>query len=169
MKMVRRGYKKNRLTSFQRLPGNIAIAILFVMQIVIAELPMITSFTPARNALNVAKNIPLSITFDQDINQATLNNSTIKISGSLSASISGLMSYNSSTKTATITPASTFRSGDVITVTVTRGVKSMLGDSLAAAKTWEFYSANRYERRTICSVVHYIHGEYCKFSSHERF
>jgi outer membrane protein assembly factor BamB len=100
--------------------------------------PTITSFTPTRNALNVARNTNISITFDQDINQSTLSNSTIKINGSLSGLYTGTFNYNSSTKTTTITPNTQFKVGELVTITATRGIKSTTGNSLQKSNSWCF-------------------------------
>ncbi|MFH1213656.1 MAG: FG-GAP-like repeat-containing protein [Candidatus Neomarinimicrobiota bacterium] len=100
--------------------------------------PTIVSFTPTRNALNVEKDVNITVTFDRDIDQTTINNSTIKVNGSLSGPHIGTFSYNSSTYSATIDPSADFKVGDVVTVTLTGGIKSTVGDSLAKSYTWSF-------------------------------
>ena len=98
----------------------------------------ITSITPTCNALNVAKNTNITITFTTDINQSTLSNSTIKINGSLSGLRSSNFNYNSSTKTATISPNTPFIVGELVTVALTRGIKNANGDSLSTGYSWSF-------------------------------
>ena len=98
----------------------------------------ITSFTPTRNALNVLKNSNISVIFNRDINSSTLTSTTVKINGSLSGPHTATYNYNSSTKTATITPTTALRYGEVVTTELLRGIKSAAGDTLASALTWSF-------------------------------
>jgi hypothetical protein len=101
--------------------------------------PSVVSFTPTRNALNIEKNTNITVAFDRDIDQSTINNSTIKINGSLSGPYAATYSYNSSTKTATISPATPFKVGEVVTTTLTRGIKSAVGNSLIIQSyVWSF-------------------------------
>ncbi len=64
--------------------SSLLLLFLLIPVLLLAQVPTVTSFTPARNALNIAKDTSLTVTFSTDINQSTLNNSTIKINGSLS-------------------------------------------------------------------------------------
>ena len=75
----------------------------------------ITSFTPTRNALNVLKNSNISVIFNCDKHFLTLTSTTVKINGSLSGPHTATYNYNSSTKTATITPTTALRYGEVVT------------------------------------------------------
>ena len=114
--------------SFQILIGNVP--------------PTVASFTPLRNALNVAKNTNITLTFSENINSSTLTNSAIKINGSLSGLHIANYNYNSSTQTVTITPLTAFKYGEVVTTTLTRSIKSAAGDSLASAYSWSFTTKN---------------------------
>ncbi|MDP2886152.1 MAG: FG-GAP-like repeat-containing protein [Ignavibacteria bacterium] len=100
--------------------------------------PTITSFTPTRNALNVEKNATIAITFDQDIIQTSISSSTICINGSLSGTHTFTQDYNSATKTVTLYPDVQFKVGEVVTTTLTRGIKSVAGDSLQRSYNWGF-------------------------------
>jgi fibronectin type 3 domain-containing protein len=100
--------------------------------------PSIISCSPTRNALNAAKNTNITLSFDQDINQSTLTNSTIKIFGSLSGVHTSTFGYNSSSQTAIMTPTAQFKVGEVVTVTATRGIKNVRGDSLQKSYSWSF-------------------------------
>lgn len=93
---------------------------------------------PSRNALNILKSATVSIVFSQDINSATLSNSTVRINGSLSGLHPATFGYNSPTKTATATPNAPFTVGEVVNVTLTTGIKSAAGSSMAKAYSWSF-------------------------------
>jgi hypothetical protein len=118
--------------------GILALLLFFLSANVQAQAPYVTGVAPTQNALNILTTTALSATFSQDINSSTCTNSTIKINGSLSGLHTATFNYNSSNKTITITPTVPFKVGEVVTATLTRGIKSSLGDSLAAAMTWRF-------------------------------
>jgi outer membrane protein assembly factor BamB len=118
-------------------------ALYYVVIIIVAPLlaiaqPTVVSLTPARNALSIDKNTFITVTFSTNIDQSTINNSTIKINGSISGPHKATFNYNASTQTLTITPASSFKVGEVVTTTLTHGIKSVLGDSLMWGYTWSF-------------------------------
>jgi outer membrane protein assembly factor BamB len=100
--------------------------------------PTIVSFTPTRNALSVDRNTNITVTFDSSIDQSTINKSTIKINGSFTGPYTAAYSYNSSTQTVTITPGTPFKYGEVVTTTLTRGIRSAAGDSMARGYGWSF-------------------------------
>jgi len=100
--------------------------------------PRITSFAPTRNAINVAKDTTITVTFDIDINFSTVTNSTVRINGSLSGLHPSMFSYNQSAHTITVTPNSPFKVGELVTATLTRGIKSTNNDSLLNSFSWRF-------------------------------
>jgi len=100
--------------------------------------PTITSFTPISNALNVAKNTNIAVTFNRDINQSTINNSTIVVHAFQTGLHTGTYSYNSSTKTATFDPDNDFVVGEIVAVTLTTGIKTLIGDPLPNPYEWSF-------------------------------
>ncbi len=93
----------------------------------------VSSVAPVNGALNQNAATNIVITFDENINSATLTSSTIKVFGSLSGAHSWtLSSYNSGTYAATIDPTNDFKPGEVVTVTVTTGVQN--GNAIALEK-----------------------------------
>lgn len=98
----------------------------------------VVSVTPSLNALNVSQNIAPSVTFNAGINSTTLTNSTVRMYGSLSGFHSSTFSYNSSSYTATIIPNAQFKVGEHVTVTLTRGIRNISGDSLVNSYSWSF-------------------------------
>ena len=100
--------------------------------------PNVLSTTPVHNATNTAPNASIAITFDASVDPSTFTNSTIRINGSISGLHTGTFSYNSSSFTATVVPNQPFKVGEIVTVAVTRGIKSAAGDSLANSFLWSF-------------------------------
>ena len=90
----------------------------------------VVSVIPSSNALNISQNIAPSVTFNANINSTTLTNSTVCVYGSLSGFHPSTFSYNSSSYAATITPNVQFKVGELVTVTLTQGIKTISGDSM---------------------------------------
>jgi hypothetical protein len=103
-----------------------------------AQAPSVVSFTPNANANDVARATVITVTFDKNINPETLSDSSCVVFGSLSGSHAATFQYNASTFTATITPVNSFKSGDVVWVTLTRALQSNTGDSLQHSHSWTF-------------------------------
>jgi len=93
---------------------------------------------PAPNALNASKATNISVTFNTGMNPATLTNGTIKVNGSQSGLHTGNITYDSGTKKAIFDPANDFKLGEVVTVTLTTGIKSASGVALTNPYTWSF-------------------------------
>ena len=110
----------------------------FTSYIQAQSIPTVTSFTPTRNALSIIQSTAITAAFNADINPSTITNATVRINGSLSGLHTSTFSYNSSTHTVTITPDVSFKVGEAVTVTLTRGIKSASGDSLASSYSWRF-------------------------------
>lgn len=109
----------------------------FTTAAVQATPPSVISFTPARNSFNAAL-ATISVSFDRDVDPATLNNNTIRIHGSLSGLHPFTSSYSSTARTVTLTPLNAFKPGEEVFVTLTRRIKNSAGDSLTTAKVWNF-------------------------------
>jgi hypothetical protein len=80
---------------------------------------------------------------------STFTNTTIRINGSISGLHPGTFSYNSSSFTATVVPDSLFKVGEIVTVALTRGIKSAGGDSLANSFLWSFLIKGRNKFRLV--------------------
>jgi len=98
----------------------------------------ILAVSPTQNALNVPLDATISITFGVDVNPATVNANTFVVHGSYTGKLGGAYSYDSATKTATFTPDSSFKVGEQVSVTVTRGVQTPVGDPVPAHHSWGF-------------------------------
>ncbi|UCD37282.1 MAG: VCBS repeat-containing protein [Fidelibacterota bacterium] len=103
-----------------------------------AELPAIVSTSPARNALNVAQNAAISVTFDMDMDPASLDAATFVVHAGQTGKVGGTYSYDSGTYTATFTPDNSFKVGEPVSVTLTTGVQSAAGEALTDPHSWSF-------------------------------
>ncbi len=98
----------------------------------------VVSTTPANNATDVPLGNPITVTFNQDVEPATLVDA-IAVS-SATGNLPGVISYNSTTRTATFAPGNPFAPLTDYTVTVDAKVKSVTTERLPAPYVFVFRS-----------------------------
>ena len=103
---------------------------------VLGQLNIIGSI-PAMNSNHVPNNAFIEITFDDNIDPGTLNSSTIVVRGDQSGVITGTLS-GGATPTITFNPDNNFKPGELISVTITDQLFSLLGIPLARGFTFSF-------------------------------
>jgi M6 family metalloprotease-like protein len=94
----------------------------------------VTSTVPAANATGVAVNTTIRATFNRSMNSTTINTTTF----TLNNGVTGTVSYDAGTKTATFTPSANLALNTSYTATITTGVTDAAGNHLPAAKVWSF-------------------------------
>ncbi len=104
--------------------------------------PTIVSVTPGNLATGVSANTTVQIAFSESMAPATLTTANIFLKNTVSgAVVPAGISYNGTTKVATLTPASALTGGTNYTLTVTTGVKDEAGNALASQFTSSFTTA----------------------------
>lgn len=99
-----------------------------------AASPEIISINPTPNATHVDVVSTITATFNEPMNESTINNSTIIVSAG--NSISGNVSY--SDNKITFSPHSDLRENTTYTVTITTGVENLEGNGLENNFQWSF-------------------------------
>lgn len=107
-----------------------------------AEAPTVVSTSPANNDTEVVRNKVIEITFNEEMDPATLNTSTFTVNQG-AANISGTVAY--SNNTATFTAVNVLDALADYTVTVTTGAESSNGIPLAANMVWTFTTGGNAE------------------------
>jgi len=102
--------------------------------------PHVVSTSPAQNELNVPVATSISVTFDIDMDQTTINDSTFVVNARSAGLHAGTITCDQPTKTATFDPTEDFDEGEVVTVALTTGVQSYDGGRLDSAYVWSFTS-----------------------------
>ena len=97
--------------------------------------PTVTAQAPTPGATGVAVNAPISATFSEPVQPATISMSVNGPSGA----VSGTTSYNSSTNTETFTPNSTLANSATYTVAVS-GAQDPAGNTMTPVN-WQFTTA----------------------------
>ena len=115
--------------------------------------PTIITRSPAGGAPGVATNAVVTIQFSEPMDQTTINTTNIKLSvTSSSAAVTGTVTYNAGTNTATFTPSAALANNTGYTVTVTTGVKDLAGNPLAAQSVTTFTTVADTTAPTILST-----------------
>ena len=103
-----------------------------------AQAPEIVATSPDQNELNVPVNTNISVTFDTDMDEATINNSTFVVHARSTGLHQGTITYDSPSRTATLDPFEDFDVGEVVTVVLTTGIESSGGTPLDNSYVWSF-------------------------------
>ena len=101
--------------------------------------PNVLSRFPVPNAVSVAPNTVISVTFNEPIDPFTINTSTLTLHGT--SPVSGTVSYIGST--ALFKPEADLTAGTVYTVTVADTIKDLAGNSLGAPEVWSFSTGSQ--------------------------
>ena len=92
--------------------------------------PQVSSTYPTKNATDISTSSNVTAIFNEDMKASTLNSSTILVVGSISGAHTGVVSYESSTKTLTFNPDADFLYSETMTVIITTGARDLAGNSL---------------------------------------
>lgn len=97
--------------------------------------PTVVSTSQSNNAIDVARNQVISVSFSKDMAPATINATTFTVMQGTIA-VPGSISYTN--KTATFTPTTVLAPNLTYTATVTIGVKDVAGNALVENYLWRF-------------------------------
>jgi len=98
-----------------------------------AAAPTVRSSVPTNGANGVPPNESVAVTFDQDMDPATLTPATFTISG-----VGGTVAYDSTNKTAVFHPSATLASNTTYLVNLATGIKSAAGVQMAQSHSFTF-------------------------------
>jgi hypothetical protein len=98
--------------------------------------PYATSRSPAIGATAVSRSTAVSVVFSETMSPSTIATATFGLSGG--SPVSGSVTYDSATRTATFTPSANLASGTTYTVTLSTGIQDSEGVAMASSDTWSF-------------------------------
>jgi alpha-tubulin suppressor-like RCC1 family protein len=93
----------------------------------------VTATTPPDDVTGVAINAPIKVVFSKSADPATINTTTVLVDG-----VTGAVSYDDSSRTATFTPTAPLAKLTTYHATVTTGAKDTTSVALAASHGWTF-------------------------------
>jgi hypothetical protein len=102
------------------------------------NLPEILSTSPGQNELNVPVTADISVVFNVDMDETTINDSTFVVNAWSTGLHQGIITYSSGTKTATLAPSEDFDEGEIVTVVLTTEIQSSQGVPLDSSYVWSF-------------------------------
>ena len=105
--------------------------------------PTVTATSPPDDATGVGQGTTTTVTFSEAVDSSTITGSTFELRDAGGALVPASISYNASTRTATLTPSASLAALTTFTATVKGGatdprVKDLAGNPLAANVTWSF-------------------------------
>ncbi len=103
-----------------------------------APVPTVTTTVPISGAAGVIVGNALTAIFSQPMNSSTITASTFTLTGPGNTAVSGLVTFNTGTSTATFTPNVSLAYSTSYTATITTGAQSSAGAPLAANYVWTF-------------------------------
>ncbi len=111
--------------------------------------PTVDSRSPASGATKVLTNATVTATFSEAMNASTITTSTFTLDEA--SAVTGSVSYNAGTRTATFTPTNSLEPGTPHTATLTTTVADSAGNGLASANAWSFTTEDFIYRMSVDS------------------
>ena len=107
-------------------------------------IPSVLATNPTQNQLYVlATAPPISVTFSTAMDTTTITAATMTVNADQTGKHAGTISFGGNPEAATFKPDEVYSPGEVVTVTLTRGIKSALGVALERAYSWSFTIATK--------------------------
>ncbi|MDZ7757094.1 MAG: ice-binding family protein [Rhodohalobacter sp.] len=103
------------------------------------EVPTVIATSPEIDAINIERNVSVTITFSEPMDPTTINETTFTLKQGSSA-VEGDVSYagTTTTFTATFTPVNPLNASEVYTAAISVGAKSSKGVALESKTEWSF-------------------------------
>jgi hypothetical protein len=100
--------------------------------------PSVSSTNPADGASMPGRTLPTTATFNRPMDATSITTSTFTLTGPGGAAVPATVTYNATTRTATLQPQSALAKQTAYTARLTTGVKASDGSTLGAAVQWTF-------------------------------
>lgn len=104
------------------------------------EVPLrVLSVEPSINAVHVSRLAPIRIRFNQAIDPQSIGPRSLSIMGRWTAFLVGVLDIQSNGKDLVFAPTQPFSAGDLVTVSISKNLRSMKGSRLARAFTFSYW------------------------------
>jgi Bacterial Ig-like domain len=105
--------------------------------------PTVTASVPLNGATAVSRTANITATFSEAMNAASISTSSFELRGPGNVLVAAVVTYNATTRVATLNPTPTLAALTTYTVTIKGGavdprVKDAAGNPLAANRVWTF-------------------------------
>ena len=116
--------------------------------------PNVDSTSPTHNANGVAVGASITATFSEAMQASTINATTF----TLDNGVTGTVSYDGGSATATFTPTSNLDYDTTYTATITTGAEDLAGNGLLAPYLWTFTTQSEGNSNGVCFIATAAHG-----------
>ncbi len=99
--------------------------------------PTVTSTDPLEGQTEVAVSTTINATFSEEMDATSIDTSTFLLHDGVTY-VTGTVTYDSPSTTATFSPSAALATDTTYTATVTTGVKDVAGNSMVSDKVWSF-------------------------------
>lgn len=115
--------------------------------------PTVLSVTPPAGTVGTCPNMVVTATFSKAMNSTSINSSTFTLAGPGASPVTGTVTYDASSNTATFTPATALALSTLYTATITTGAIDEQGIALASNYVWTFTTGANTCIPTVISVT----------------
>ena len=110
------------------------------MQIVVGQVFKVSSVSPPAQSMNYLPSLEITINFSDVVDIASFNDTTFQVFGRWSGVHKGNISTSNNSATILFTPVENFFYGEWVTVSLSKGIKNINGDSLLKGYAWNFWT-----------------------------
>ena len=103
------------------------VSAILIVANVFSQSPQVIETSPLSQTIINDPHAPILITFDQPINEVTVNSNTFRVFGRWSGPMDGIISFNINSTGVEFTPIRDFFYGEWVTVRLTSGIQNMEG------------------------------------------
>ena len=119
--------------------------------------PTVTAVFPAGGATGISTTANVTATFSEAMDATTITTSTFELRDAANTLVAATVTFNASTRVATLNPTPTLVAASTYTVTVKGGtvdprVKDLAGNALANDRTWSFTTAGDTTAPTVTAI-----------------
>jgi streptogramin lyase/methionine-rich copper-binding protein CopC len=100
--------------------------------------PTVVATTPLAGSYGAPLSGPITATFDEAINPATVTDRSFTLADASGNHVPGVVAYNQATKTASFTPAAPLAAGALYSASVGAAVQDLAGNALPVPFMWSF-------------------------------
>jgi hypothetical protein len=100
--------------------------------------PTVVALSPVDGATDVSHATPVTVTFSEAMDAATITAVNFQLLDSLGATVSATVSYDAETRSANLRPSSALAAETSYTATLYAGATDLFGNSIAADLSWSF-------------------------------
>ena len=103
--------------------------------------PLVSSTVPTAGASAIAVGANVTATFSEPMTPASLTLTSFSLAPTGGSALAAAVTYNATTRVATLNPTAALVAGVSYTATITTAVADLAGNTLLAAHTWTFTAA----------------------------